>query len=441
MTSGVITRDFRDATSHHAGTYYRKTWSGGDWPSLPKPEKPPLLGLDPRVQGKKARSKLLKAIHENNRPLIEDYKRQIRSITQREVRRKRERRYEFHDYTWDILSYRNDYQTWLRPASLPCGIYPDEYTVGTFMSTFGGLAANPLGGFTVEDDYLLASKLKSKILGSDFNLGVFIAESSEALAMIFNAANRLSRAITGVRKGNWRAVKRALFPDSSGPNVTPFYKKSRTVAENWLALQYGWMPLISDMDAGARMLAHMTESPYSSRVQAKRHKTGDLVTSSPSNTRAVGFCTKSKSIVAYLREVDLPQLIGLTDFASIAWERLPYSFVADWAIPIGNYLAARGIAQALKGTFVTTEWQSMYCTNMKMVARDCGYIHVGIGAPFYHRSSSGVRTISTTLEVPLPNVKPFGEILSWRRTASAVSLLVAQGTSAPGRPIPRRLLR
>jgi hypothetical protein len=441
MTSGTITRDFRDASPHQAGTYYRKTWSGGDWPSLPKPEKPPLLGLDPRVQGKEAKRKLLKGIHENNRPLIEEYKRQIRSITQREVRRQRERRYEFHDYTWDILSYRNDYQEWFRAADLVCGIYPDEHIVGTFDSTFGGLAGNILGDFTTEDDYILASKLKSKILGSDFNLGVFIAESSEALGMIFNAANRLSRAITGVRRGNWRAVKRSLFPDSSGPNVTPFYKKGRTVAENWLALQYGWMPLISDLDAGARMLAHMTESPYSLRVPAQRQKIGNLKTASPSNTEAVGFCTKSKSIIAYLREVDLPQLVGLTNFASIAWERLPYSFVADWAIPIGNYLAARGIAQSLKGTFVTTSWQTMYCTNMLMVARKCGYIQVGHGAPYFYRSSSGVRTISTTLEVPKPSIKPFGEVLSWKRAANAVSLLIAQGTSAPSKPVPKRLLK
>lgn len=131
-----------------------------------------------------------------------------------------------------------------------------------------------------------------------------------------------------------------------------------------------------------------------------------------------GYRWESGQIIYLRKEVNVPQLVGLMDPLSVAWELVPFSFVLDWFLPIGSWLSARGLSQAMTGTFVTTKriWVQGYAP----------YRIVGSstwGADYYKSYYALDRTISSELDVPLPSIKPLNKALSWKRAANALALL------------------
>jgi hypothetical protein len=425
MTSGSVAFDRRTPITPGGpsilGPTFSKTWFGYDWPKIPKVSKPPLL--NPVLLTANGRKRLDQAILANNRAAIEAYKVQIRSARQRKVKRARTRELELHDYEVTIAKSYNSEKAWIHLPKPPPPT-PPVITKGTWDSTFGGIAGAGAIPVTADQDYTLTSRLKSRIVGSSFNLGVFIAELSPALAMIFNAANRLRLAQTAARKGHWGRAARLLRPKGSATkDVRHFYTKGRTVAQNWLELQYGWKPLVSDLQEGALMVAHSTAVPWTLKVRSTLKVNLSLNTASPANTGCVGKRGRKDQLIAYLTEVDVPQLVGLKDWQSIVWERLPFSFVGDWAIPIGNFLAARGVALALQGKFVTTRTTLVECTKMYTVGGNYEDLNPG---DYYNRFYLySRRIVSDYIAVPKPTIKPLNEVLSWKRAANAVALLVA----------------
>jgi len=273
--------------------------------------------------------------------------------------------------------------------------------------------------WTSNDDIALLGKLRERVAGSSFNAGVFLAESKPALEMIADSANRIYRGYKAARKGNFVEAARQLTIG------TPREKLGRQVsANNWLQLQYGWLPLLSDCHDGAQFLAHHLNWPLQFRVRVSRFR---ALVPKPSNYGTSMFAESSirrKTIIAYISEKDVAKLSGLTDPLSIAWELVPYSFVVDWFIPIGNYLAARGLSSSLQGLFVTSdkkyeEWQGIFTSASSPYPRSFRNGNSGIGM----KKISFTRSVSSSLSVPLPSVKPLGQVPSWIRAANSIALL------------------
>jgi len=269
------------------------------------------------------------------------------------------------------------------------------------------------------DDIALLGKLREAVAGSDFNAGVFLGEGKEALSMITSAASRIYRAYSATRKGDLVRARRFLV---SGTDRSQLGRK--VVANNWLELQYGWLPLLKDVHAGAEFLANQFSVPLTKKYTARSsRKTVQFAGDNPGF--AIWSSQKAYSrgqIIAVLKEKDVVALSGLTDPASVAWELLPYSFVLDWFIPVGNYLSARGLAQSLTGTFVTSIKHLIDCQGCKAPA---GSVRSFRG-PMNELSAKKVsftRTISTSLSVPMPRAKGLAEVVSWKRAANAVALL------------------
>jgi hypothetical protein len=125
--------------------------------------------------------------------------------------------------------------------------------------------------------------------------------------------------------------------------------------------------------------------------------------------------------VAYIKEVDTVSLLGLKDPSSLVWERLPWSFVADWFIPIQDYLQARALTQSVSGTFVKTITEKRV---VKGFHYESGGYHFD-DPGYYGKYVKCNRYVYTSLpDVPLPRFKPLGDVPSWKRALNAVSLLV-----------------
>lgn len=284
----------------------------------------------------------------------------------------------------------------------------------------------------------LVNKLGEAMTGSDFNMAVFLAEGHQTVKLIADAAFDLAKMYTYVKKGKVRKAiaileKRNLFPKRKFVSTRRFAKGRGAVANNWLQLQYGWLPLLSDMKSGAEKLAHYMSTPASRRYTVTKRLSLNQEDADVPVCHRYGTYSNTfrRRIIAYVSEdLSLPALSGMMDPELVAWELLPFSFVADWVLPIGDYLQARALASKLHGTFVTTDFSRQYAGNF--AGGDSPYPNKGSSTRRRVICSSGslvervtmTRSVSSYIAVPMPNVKPLSKVASWQHCANAIALVV-----------------
>lgn len=308
-------------------------------------------------------------------------------------------------------------------------LYQDENVTCRYRSAIPNMSNV---AFTANEDLQLIVKLKARIRGSDFDLSVFIGEGHDALRMIASQMTRLAEAGWYTRKGNIKAALKVLSAGKTG--YSPVTSKLRPkeaigasrdpLARNWLELQYGILPLLSDVKAGAEQLSHILHYPKTKRYTAKSSVAIPL--NIGQHLWEERKYVKTKRITAYVTEPEnLATISGVLDPEIVAWELVPFSFVADWVVPIGDWLEARAFAGKLSATYVTTTTTSgevkgylgnstSYGTNRTIGSNNCG-----------RNYCNSTRVISTTLAVPRPAIKKLDEVFSWMHAANAAALVQA----------------
>lgn len=280
------------------------------------------------------------------------------------------------------------------------------------------------------DDISLLGKLREVIAGSSFNAGVAVAELPQSLKMIATSATKIFNAYKAVKRGQPMTAAKILTgklpPARTQRKLIP---KREAAANNWLELQYGWKPLLSDVHDAALFIDQQMSRPVTQRFVATRFYGGNregLVRNYNIGNAYVTIPTRwisSKRIIAKLTEVNVARLSGLMDPASVAWELVPFSFVADWFIPVGNYLSARGLESSLTGVYVTTKKFQVKTTGFKAKSNyTLSSWHDGRKC-FFNRVIIS-RTVSTSLNIPVPEIKAIGKIASWEHAANAVALVI-----------------
>lgn len=209
-------------------------------------------------------------------------------------------------------------------------------------------------------------KALTKVADAKINMAVAVAEGRKTADMILDAANRIWRSYRAFRRGNFKEVARNL-------NIPP-----NRVHKTWLEYKYGWMPLLKDVEGAAEHYAQHTLGGRPPRFTVSSHEDFDLpriekvfqmgffpVSSDNAGHNetvyAVGkghIRTKIWVEVTNPRMAELSQL-GLTNPAELAWELIPFSFVFDWFISVGDYL--KGLS-ALHGMTVRKAMSSYYVT-------------------------------------------------------------------------------
>lgn len=195
------------------------------------------------------------------------------------------------------------------------------------------------------------------------NLPVTLLEAHKTSSLILDSANRIYKAMSYVRRGRFRDASRVLD--------LPIGR----VHKNWLQYKYGWMPLLMEVKGAAEFLAQrMIERPTRLTSSATRTSQGKLDFTLNNNygwdganrTTIVGHYVAFRQVSVKLRAVvDSPHLaatqqLGLTNPLLVAWEVVPYSFVFDWFLQVGNYLQActalHGLSIDKAMTQVLTTW-------------------------------------------------------------------------------------
>jgi len=196
----------------------------------------------------------------------------------------------------------------------------------------------------------------NKVLDRKINLATSLAESVQTIKWLSGRIFDLVRGYRLLRKGHFRDLFRHLskaahvsrHPSRSFPGKM---KRFRGTAQNWwLEYWYSFMPLVYDVDGLVRQLEDGLREK-AQRFSVSRTVTVKSALQNPLLSDATrsyfdhaldGESTESVKVklwgeVQSSRLASLNQL-GFLNPLTVIWELVPFSFVVDWVIPIGNFL-------------------------------------------------------------------------------------------------------
>jgi len=297
-----------------------------------------------------------------------------------------------------------------------------DYTTRSNSSGYPNYATNQVSPWGPNEDTALLGKLRVA-MGAEFDLTVFLGEGKEALQTIASVAGRVYLSYKKLRRADFVGAMQALGHNygSSARQQRKLLSKENIAARH-LEWTYAVRPLLDDVFNAAQHLAYMQERPatrvyrVSKKVNGKNRIDLGVGAFSPVNW------VIRKQLIAKVTHVNEARLVGLTNPAAVAWELMPWSFVADWFIPIGNYIQAIGLMSSLTGTFITSAKDERSCY---------GYFSVSSStkktAYFYRYDMSFSRSVGTTIPRPdLPTLKPLSKSLTFTHALNAVSLLTSK---------------
>ena len=202
-------------------------------------------------------------------------------------------------------------------------------------------------------------------MGEAVELGVATAEGREAMSMVTRRLLQLGNFTRHLATGRFGLAASDLGIEWSGtskrfinprlprrfdPKPTRGRETARSFSSLYLEAHFGWRPLVKDVHDGLRVL----DNPMApQRVRASA--TGPY--SSPSNftrvTQDASWKYHESQIIDFKQTVTLQadiiivnpnlammQQFGVANPVSIAWELVPFSFVLDWFVNVGDYLGS-----------------------------------------------------------------------------------------------------
>ncbi len=265
------------------------------------------------------------------------------------------------------------------------------------------------------------SQLYDKLRGS-VDLSVSIAEAGQVRRMVKKTTQAVNL-IRGINPKTWH--------------------------NHWLEYQYGWRPLLSDIHGAIDQLSRTAGGALALKARASENENWSERIE-PNGTYMPEWISQrdfkqSARVEIYIYFQPYPNLV--TDLAyfsslnplSIAWELLPYSFVVDWFLGVGQWLRAIETSLAFPGDvksgYVTTTVRTTAKEQRLSTGRtdESGYSFDCFCEAF---NIAGTKTRTTLGSLPLPRAPTFKVNLSSTRLISAASLLAQHLGTGP--KIPRR---
>jgi hypothetical protein len=181
------------------------------------------------------------------------------------------------------------------------------------------------------------SRLMQMVKGETSQLGASFAERKQAYSAINAHVKQLTTAVIALKRRDFRGFLGAL-----GIKKRTIRKTASDAGGLWLEYSYGWKPLVEDIYNAVNVL----QKPWPYRVCTGKAQGQLAVKITSANQYG-----HSETNYLWTLRIRLQTTIalsnwtawqanelGLTNPASIAWEVVPFSFVVDWFLPIGQYL-------------------------------------------------------------------------------------------------------
>lgn len=294
--------------------------------------------------------------------------------------------------------------------------------------------------FDSNDELKLLNKLQAKVKNHEFNLSVSLGELKDFVPMVADRLTKIAKAVRAIKRGDFATAARQFGSKHNGISVSKTGKFSGAslrvgdIPSVWLEMQYGWLPSLNDIFEAAKAFETLSKGPRKSlvTVSAKKFSVFNACTT-PEHMEAMVRQTYKRYITYEMtEELSAPRQLGLIDPRSLVWELLPWSFVVDWSLPIGDYLDALATIPHLKGRFLRTDvrkYDGYFGIKYLEGTHKWGSDWITYAVPPFPtydtlRATEMERTVLGALTVPTPTFKSWKQISGPRnRLANATSLL------------------
>jgi hypothetical protein len=228
----------------------------------------------------------------------------------------------------------------------PVGVFEGTDMYSPLLTQVSGALAPPLSEWDLQQKGLLMpdpalidkSMLKAllKVKGSHVDLGVALAEARKTAELLGKTSTGIANSLDAFMAKNWKALGKMAS-----------WKK---LPAKYLELSYGWTPLLNDVYNSCESLATIREngsllsldvSGYAKDMKEVEVDRGGYM-GIPVKTTVQSRSLYQTKLVYQVPSGFLGEFsaLGLTNPLAVAWELVPYSFVLDWVLPIGDWLSA-----------------------------------------------------------------------------------------------------
>jgi len=196
------------------------------------------------------------------------------------------------------------------------------------------------------------TKARLKLKDQDVNLREVWGERYQTAQMIAHGVQRLGKSYSALKRGDFGRAAAALGIEKGSSTFSSQWRRdqSKALANGWLELQYGWLPLIHDIHGAAEALNKTLAPPKKGRL-VRVVAVSKLSNSSQDQvpiTNGIDTWHRSYEVEVktclYFRQqsrtLHTLSALGIANPVHAAWELTRFSFLIDWVVNIGNFLSS-----------------------------------------------------------------------------------------------------
>jgi len=315
--------------------------------------------------------------------------------------------------------------------------YPIREFVGP-LAAFDALPVKSMQNPLIIDPNMLdlaAMKAYAKISSASIDIGENLNDLRKTVDLLKSPLKGIVKAIGKMGKQSSRAFR--LPKPGLGARSQNFLK---AMSDRWLEYRYGIMPLILDFEAGRKMVNKGFFHRHSPKKTARSSNSTTVTTDV--ETREANFpgitntwlnsTTTSYGIhcgwyyYTTLTRADFTRFalgLDIYQFPALVWEIIPYSFVLDWFVNVGDWIKCitPDPYTTILGSFASAKESIVYTrTCQKSEDNQLGGDLIPTTSLYQGISSRLLRTVNMPLSVT-PKINT--EFLNLQRSIDSLSLL------------------
>ncbi len=178
------------------------------------------------------------------------------------------------------------------------------------------------------------TKMLNEIKAQKVNLTVSIAELGKTTDMVASFAHDAF--------GFLRSLRNGRLLDAVNAIKKPRTRSDKALASRWLEYSYGWTPLMFEVHGLSELIYNRIKSEYIHGNVKSTYRYRNNYSSGNDLIRENLVVFRKNDYRYKVSSVGLKTLAesGITNPSLVLWELVPYSFVVDWFVGVGDYLSS-----------------------------------------------------------------------------------------------------
>lgn len=186
----------------------------------------------------------------------------------------------------------------------------------------------------------VSNGLLSKVRNREIDLGVSLGEYRETASFVAGAMVKTAKSYKQLKRGDVSGALQTL----TGKRNNRWADIPGAASNTWLAYSYGLKPLVNDVSSAIKVLEKGLRDP-SRPVVVRKSSTKSVHGSAEElsgyyHDSISGSVRVSGKVEFWIENPVFYTLeqVGFVNPLSVAWELVPFSFVVDWFVPVGDFL-------------------------------------------------------------------------------------------------------